>query len=495
VTAPARARRDRTRRDPTLTGGLAHLSQLTEHRRTALPVVPAVVVAGLAVSLVGLAVAMQTTSYDIWAAFWITPLLLLATVPIASRLAKLEGDPGLGRLIMAAAVLKVVGGSAARYVMTYGIYGTGDANRYHNAGAVLAPAFRSGDYSTVGELTGTRFLEVLTGHVYVVTGATRLGGFVVFSWLAFLGLCFFYRAHRIAVPEGDPRRYRLLLFFFPALLFWPSSTGKEAWMFLCVGAASYGFAKLFTRQRAGLVFVVLGLWGAVVVRPHLPLVFMVGACVALPVRLFLQRREGRLAARWGTKGLLLVGLVIAASLVVARAEEFFELDRLDAEAAEEVTERVERQTARGGSEFQSPDARNPVGYVAAVVTVLFRPLIVEAHNVPSLISATEGLLLLGLMVASTRRLARFARAVFRSPYLMFAVAYSAAFVYAFSAIENFGILVRQRAQLLPVLFIVLALYPTSRSSTGLADPVEDEDGVSHSTAGQRPPRPAAHASR
>ena len=39
-------------------------------------------------TLVGLAVAMQTATYDVWGAFLVAPVLLLLTVPIATRAAR-----------------------------------------------------------------------------------------------------------------------------------------------------------------------------------------------------------------------------------------------------------------------------------------------------------------------------------------------------------------------------------------------------------------------
>src|SRR5256885_9971249 len=44
--------------------------------------------------------------------------------------------------------------------------------------------------------SGTRFMEILTGQVYALTGPTRLGGFKGFSWFSFLGGYPFYRAFR-----------------------------------------------------------------------------------------------------------------------------------------------------------------------------------------------------------------------------------------------------------------------------------------------------------
>ena len=45
----------------------------------------------------------------------------------------------------------------------------------------------------------------------------------------------------------------------------------------------------------------------------------------------------------------------------------------------------------------------------------------------------------------------------RRPYATFAFAYTLMFVYAFAAIANFGILSRQRTQVLPFVFVLLAL--------------------------------------
>ena len=176
--------------------------------RAVTPVAP-LLMAGAIVCPVALIVAMETSSYDTWAAFWIAPLLLLLTIPIATRASRLEDDPGLGRFLLLAAGLKVLVGSAARYFTIYYLYdGTADAERYHDAGVLLADQFRRGDYSDLGKISGTRFMEIATGQVYAITGATRLGAFMVFSWLGFLGLYFFYRAFRIALAGGDHRRYR-----------------------------------------------------------------------------------------------------------------------------------------------------------------------------------------------------------------------------------------------------------------------------------------------
>ena len=61
------------------------------------------------------------------------------------------------------------------------------------------------------------------------------------------------------------------------------------------------------------------------------------------------------------------------------------------------------------------------------------------------------------MCLALARWKRVPRLVLREPLIAFAVVYLFTFVYAFASIENFGILARQRAQVLPALFVILAI--------------------------------------
>jgi hypothetical protein len=63
---------------------------------------------------------------------------------------------------------------------------------------------------------------------------------------------------------------------------------------------------------------------------------------------------------------------------------------------------------------------------------------------------------------SIRRLSHVPVALMRNAYAAYAVAFAFMFVYVFAFIANFGILSRQRAQLLPFVFVVLALAPAAQ---------------------------------
>jgi hypothetical protein len=426
-----------------------------------------VFVIGVTSLLVGLAFAMQTTDYDIWGGLLVGAVLLLFTVPLATRAARWENDPKVGRIILLAAFAKLAIGTFARYYVAYYVYKVPDAEGYFNQGALLAPQFRNLDFGNLGGLIGTRWIEVVTGVVIAVINESRLGAFVVFSWMSFLGLYLFYRAFRIAFPEGDHRRYRLLIFFWPSMLFWPSSVGKDAWMVWMLGMSALGVAHLLVGRWRGFVWLGMGSFGCILVRPHLALI----VTAAFAVALLLRRNKGayrRMLARPLGTIVLVAGMIVFGALVFQQTQSFFNLDNLDAESAQAVLDSTTQQTSEGGSSFTPPSPTSPLGYLEATVTVLFRPFPTEAGAGTAILAGLEGVCLAGLFVISWRRLIRILRMSLRNAYVAFAVGYSVVFIFAFASISNFGILARERSQLFPVLFILLAI-PKRQRGTDVAD--------------------------
>lgn len=419
-------------------------------------------IAAITVILVALSYGMNHSSYVIWGGFWVAPALLILSIPIANSAARLDGER-IGRIVLLAATLKIFAAPLLRYWMAYGLYGgVADASRYHTAGTILAPLFRHGIYRDLGQISGTRFLEVLTGQVYAFIGPTRLGGFMVFSWFSFLGLYLFYRAFRTAYPDGYGHRYAFLVFFFPTLFFWPSSIGKDAFMILALGGTALGAAQLVTGRFRGLMWLALGLVGAAVVRPHIALIVGAGLVVAGPIALLRGADRGeRHRSRLGSAALLLA-LLLSGSSLVGVAQNFFHLESLNAQTAQDQLDEVTRRSGETGATFTRISPNNPVGFVLAGMTVLFRPFPGEVGNAQGMVTSLECLTLLGLCLLSMRRVVRLPREILRRPYTAFALVYTFAFIYAFSSIVNFGIIARQRSQLLPLVFVLLCIPPSGR---------------------------------
>jgi hypothetical protein len=412
------------------------------------------VIGGAVAYLAALSWAMQRTSYDIWGGLIVLPVLLAVTLPLVTRQARRQGDIRLVRILQLAVLAKVVAGTVVRY----GVYGTGDAQGYHGAGRTIAASLRSGSlaFDAGGGGEGTQAINVLTGVVYAVIGPTKLGGFFVFSWMAFLGLYLFFLAYRRALPQGDHHRYALLLFFLPTVLFWPSSLGKEAAMMLTLGVAVYGATLVLSPgRRGGFLILALGLATTALVRPHLSvLVFL-----ALAGGYLLRRSpgpQGRVLT--GAKVLGMAVLLLLGVLVAGRFQDFFNLDELDTDSVNALIENTADKSTGGESDFAAVSAaQQPWTLPQAALAVLFRPFPFEANNAQALATSLEGMALLVLFVWSARRVVASLRSALLSPYIAFVVIYSLLYVVAFSTISNFGILARQRSLVYPLVLVLLTL--------------------------------------
>ncbi|HEX6207414.1 MAG TPA: hypothetical protein VF058_03555 [Actinomycetota bacterium] len=425
-------------------------------------VVGLVVVVAFTVFLVLLA----EGAYDTWAAVLLAPLLVGVSLPALSRQALREGDRTVFWILVTALILKL-GGAIARHFVAFDVYeGGADAAAYDEWGVQISDRFRDGDFTTgLESLSGTNFIRFLTGVVYTVIGPSTLGGFLVYSWLGYWGLYFFYRAFVVAVPTGRSRSYAKVMFFLPSLLYWPSSVGKEAWMMFTLGIAAFGIARMLSGEvGAGARWAIPGLWLASLVRPHVAGLMGIGLLVA-----FLVRRQDRSLREVApiAKGVSLIVLALAAAVLVVKADAFLKDQGIDTSGGVTSTiGQVTERTGQGDSEFSPSIVQSPQRAPIAVATVLFRPLPFEAHNAQALMASLESVFLLGFCLWRFRWGLAALRGFRDSPYLAFAMVYVGLFIFAFSGIANFGLLARERVQLLPLFLALFFVPPRDRSIGG-----------------------------
>ena len=151
----------------------------------------------------------------------------------------------LAGIVLAGFAMKLVF-VALRYNSIYATYnGVGDSEAYHENGVRLAKAYRMLDFSEPAnqKVPGTGFIRIVTGYVYAIFAPKIAVGYIVYGLFGFVGCYLLYKAFELAVPGGDRRRYALLIFFWPSMLFWPGSIGKEAWVLLGIGMFAYGGAR------------------------------------------------------------------------------------------------------------------------------------------------------------------------------------------------------------------------------------------------------------
>lgn len=422
------------------------------------PGLPTATVLGLllGVAALWLADGLTAATYDITGVLLIGPPLIAISAVLLLRALEHEADRMVRRIALGGFVLKLVG-IAGRFYMAFDLYGGGsDANRYAREGQRLADVLWSGVLPAEASQTGTEFMDLLTGVVFALIGPTRTGGFLIFGLLAFLGAFLFYRAFVIALPDGNRRLYAAIVFLAPTMLFWPSSIGKEAWLVLTLGLIANGGARLLRRHQGAYPMLAAGMVTTFVVRPHMAAL----AISSLGVAFLLRPAARDVRAGWagwlaGIGLVVVMGVAAVGSATTALPQD----EAAGGSAIEQVFAETEERTSKGGSQFTNQPVRTPLDLPHAIFTVSFRPLPFEAPNAQALLASLEGVALLALTLWAVPALLTLPGRALRRPYLAFAAVYVVLFIVAFSYVGNFALLARQRAQLIPLLAVLLAHRP------------------------------------
>lgn len=439
----------------------------------------------VALLLASAAFLLDRTQLQVWSGAVVFALIVVVAVPILRWVARTEGEPALFRLLLVGLVVKLLFSIVRYLVIQYAYGGVSDAYIYWYDGGEFARRFWANLPLHPLPKTGGRNLETqriadITGGIFVVTGQTWFGGFFIFSAMCFTGQVLMLRAVRRAIPEANWRKYAWLVLFWPSLLFWPSSIGKEAVLLGCLGLLGYGAALLLAPEPRirGVPIFGAGLAVVALIRPHVALMAVAGLMVSAGVGVLFRRsqRAGSVRSR-AVQLVAIVGLILSFGAVSTQVSSLFDENAGEATSTGNALTQTKEQTSTGGSEFRTYSATSPATMVPGVLSVIFRPFPWEAHNLNSLIAAVECLLLAGLFALSWRSLLAVPLVALRRPFVVYAAVFTLVFGVAFSYVGNFGILARQRTQMLPLLFVLLVLPAVGRGAIRqvLAPAVEDAD--------------------
>ena len=344
-------------------------------------------------------------------------------------------------------------GGLLRYAIIQTVYhGVADANGYWGAGKVLAPLFRTLQFPALPHpYFGTPFIDWTTGILFAVIGPSMLGGFVVHSTLGFVGCWYFYKAFRVAFPEGDRRLFALLIFFLPTMWYWPSSLGKDSLMVLFLGLATYGFAHLFRGAfQRGAVPCLVGLAGAFMIRPPVPAALAVAAAGAFLLRPIRGRSAAASALTW-----LVTVPILAFIAYFAVSHTAVYLGTGSATQAISHAQTLVAGSGLNSSNFTPPNPLTPLGLPMAIVTVNFRPFPWEAGGLLPALTSLETLLVAWLVVRRRRQILQAFRRWRTTPMVLCAVGTVLAFSIILATLTNFGLLARQRTQIWPYVFMLI----------------------------------------
>ena len=386
----------------------------------------------------------------------IAPLLTVGSLALLNRAVKAERSFDLRGLLLTSIGLRLLF-SYPRFLAS------ADALTYNQQGARLAENFRRLEFVHVdvgagAPVPGTGSLRYLTGLGHLLTGSNFFGTTIIFMFLAFWASWFLYRAFVVAFPDGDRRRYARFVMLWPSVLYWPTSIGKDSWMLISIGLAALGAAKVLTRGRGGWILLALGLGGAAAVRPHVSLLVFVAVLVAYLVgRRNTRAMPGSISLSGITKAVGIVVLLVGGALLAPATAHFLKIDDLSTSSVSTALTQTQSHTNQGNSAYHAVNPNSPIGYPEAAFTVFFRPLPGEVRTASGLLTSLEAVALLILVIVGWRRVVGAFTRLRSEAYITFCLAYMAMFAYAFSAISNFGILARERVQVLPFLFVILSL--------------------------------------
>jgi hypothetical protein len=102
-------------------------------------------------------------------------------------------------------------------------------------------------------------------------------------------------------------------------------------------------------------------------------------------------------------------------------------------------------------------SQSPLYFPHDVYVVLFDPLPFNAHSGGERFQALQNTVLVGMLIASLRKLRIFPRAAFARPYLIMCFVYVVSFCYFFAALGNLGLIAREATVMVPLFLVPLCI--------------------------------------
>jgi hypothetical protein len=368
----------------------------------------------------------------------------------------------------------------------YAARNSADASYYNNQAGVVADLIRSGDWWQISLNAGTDVVSFVTALIYLPFGSTPVGMTFLSGLLGFVGSLCFVGAGVASLPRRNLKGYAIFVMMLPSILFWSTLFGKESWVFLGLGISALGIAQWFRdRKWSGILKAMIGLGVVCLFRPYVAL----AAALAFALTALVSRE--RKAPLSVTKTITV--LLLMAPLLFFMWRSVSSMTGVTEISGESIVGRITDQgvnTKGGGSEVSTTEINGTMGFVsqlpAGTVRLLFRPFPWEASSPTMFLAALDNLILIGILVVKRHNVMDTLRHLRTRPFAFFCVVLSIGLTVIFSTIPNLGLLMRERTQITPFLYVlafsgnreaVRRRMPIRRNYLGVAWPVRISDTV------------------
>lgn len=290
--------------------------------------------------------------------------------------------------------------------------------------------------------TGTFFIRFLCYPLSNILGLSYNAVMFIFSFVGFQGILLFYLAARENIPKMSVvfggMTLLEILFILPNCHFWSASLGKGSVMIFAIGLTFYGLSRFNSR----FPHLMIGAFLVYMVRSHMLLAIVIG----LALGLFLSQS----GIKWYVRYSLLLVSFLAVFLLSDDVLENTGTESLNIFDSKKIETRA-KELGKGNSGLDLANYNQ--GF--KLFTFIYRPLFVDAPGLMGIISSFENIFILFLSFHFLINFPSFwnvSTGFHKTAFFVFLLA-------AISLAQisgNLGIAIRQKSQIFPLLFFVLA---------------------------------------
>jgi hypothetical protein len=290
--------------------------------------------------------------------------------------------------------------------------------------------------------TGTFFIRFLCYPLSNILGLSYNAVMFIFSFVGFQGILLFYLAARENIPKMSVvfggMTLLEILFILPNCHFWSASLGKGSVMIFAIGLTFYGLSRFNSR----FPHLLIGAFLVYMVRSHMLLAIVIG----LALGLFLSQS----GIKWYVRYSLLLVSFLAVFLLSDNVLENTGTESLNIFDSKKIETRA-KELGKGNSGLDLANYNQ--GF--KLFTFIYRPLFVDAPGLMGIISSFENIFILFLSFHFLINFPSFwnvSTGFHKTAFFVFLLA-------AISLAQisgNLGIAIRQKSQIFPLLFFILA---------------------------------------
>ncbi|MBL3655379.1 hypothetical protein [Fulvivirga sediminis] len=383
----------------------------------------------------------------------IIAILLLFLIAKSIKSAWIANDHQLNQVFNYGVAFRVMG-TLGYMLYAYNFSGGGvDAWVYDNYATRFADYFREFDFSPFynqemwrnGELFYTNFVAYPAAFFMIITFDNEFGVYLLYSSACFTGLIFIVKSFKRNFIFLNRKGVFLWVLLFPALWFWTSTIGKDAFMFLGMGVLCLGI----TNKKLNYVLILLGLAILYAFRP--PTAYV--AILALGSFFILNLKDS-----WFMR---IVKISLGLILIVVLANYLSDKWGIEEFSNDELTQ-LQEGTLRN-NEYGTGVLEEKSGGISSipqgVIDVLARPFLWEIKNILTLASAIEINSVLFLLYWKRKSVIYFVKNSLSHRLSTFTLAFIFIYIVTVGLFENnIGLIARHRAIIFPFLFLMAFAY-------------------------------------